>query len=511
MADRPLGLLPDASARDRPPAGAIGRTGERYLEDLDDGRYVALDGARVERVAAHPAFAGAARTLAGLLDLHHQPQTRAPMTSAPPGREPIPRYYSLATSAEEVCARGSCFQTVARATGGLMGRSPDFLATLLASWSAAGSVFGCRDSCYEKRVSDYHEHCASRALCHTHAISDPPGDRYGGRGGQPLTLRRVARSADGITVRGMKMLATLAPFADDLLIYPFRPLREEEADRALALAVPLNSPGLRILCRPALARAGAVFDGPLGERFDEMDALCVFDDVFVPHERVFLDGDVALANALRSETGMTSYVWHQSSVRTAVKAELILGAAALAASTSGRDGDAGVQEKLGEMAAIVEALRSMVVSAEAQAHQDRFGFHVPAWSPLAASGVLSGQMYPRLIELLQLVGSSGLIMHPSARDLAGCDAQAFYEYFGGPGGEAARHVAILKLAGELAVNGFGGRQLLYERFYLGPPDALRRRYYQGSDIAAAEALAEGLIVAAPEANGSPDPRRDAGR
>jgi aromatic ring hydroxylase len=124
----------------------------------------------------------------------------------------------------------------------------------------------------------------------------------------------VAKTADGLVVSGAKMLATLAPFADDLLVYPFRPLAEDEADQALCFAVPVGTPGLTLYCRPSLAR-GAAGDQPLAERFDEMDAVCVFDEVLVPWDRVFIDRDVHMANSLRSGTDMTAYAWHQSAVR----------------------------------------------------------------------------------------------------------------------------------------------------------------------------------------------------
>jgi len=475
-------------------AAAIGRTGADYLAALDDGRRVAIDGVRVDVVGSEPPFVGPARSVAGIIDLHHAEGERKTMTAlAHDSGGPISRYYSLAVTPEEVALRGRCFEAVARSTGGLMGRSPDFLATLLASWRAAGEVFGRADAAHARHLTSYYDYCADRTICHTHAISDPPADRVRAGGGEPLALRRVRRTSDGIVVSGMKMLATLAPLADELLVYPFRPLAPGEEDKALVLALPINTPGLRLVCRPPLADRGPV-DQPLAARFDEMDAVCVFDDVHVPAERVFIDGDVELANMLRAETGMTSYLWHQSSVRAAVKAELMLGAASLTVAMNGHRSEAAIEEKLGEMGAIVEALRSLVTAGEAGARRDRFGFYVPAASPLGASGVLFGQLYPRLVELLQLVGSSSLIMAPSAGDLDGPDAAALHDYLGADGEPGQRAVAIQRLANELAISAFAGRQVLYERFFLGPPEMARRRYHQMSDLEPAERLAAALLV-----------------
>jgi aromatic ring hydroxylase len=475
-------------------ASTIGRTGADYLADLDDGRQVTIDGARVEGVGSAPPFAGPAASVAGIIDLHHAAAGRETMNaSAGDSGAPISRYYSLSTTPEEVALRGRCFEAVARSTGGLMGRSPDFLATLLASWRAAAAVFGRGDTARARHLTSYYDNCAARTVCHTHAISDPPADRARAAGGEPLALRRVRRTGDGIVVSGMKMLATLAPLADELLVYPFRPLAPGEEDKALVLALPIDAPGLRLVCRPPLADRGPA-DRPLAARFDEMDAVCVFDDVHVPAERVFVDGDVELANTLRAETGMTAYLWHQSSVRAAVKAELLLGAASLVVAVNGHRGEAATEEKLGEMGAIAEALRSLVTAAEAGVRRDRFGFFVPAAAPLGASGVLNGQLYARLVELLQLVGSSSLIMVPSPGDLDGPDAAALRDYLGADGESGHRAVAIQRLAAELSISAFAGRQVLYERFFLGPPEAARRRYHQVSDLGPAERLAEALLV-----------------
>ncbi|MEV0476531.1 4-hydroxyphenylacetate 3-hydroxylase family protein [Streptomyces prunicolor] len=471
------------------------RTGERYLCALRDHRDVIINGDAVTDVTSHSALRGSAKSIAALLDLHHDSGTRDElMTTCPRTGEDIPWSYALATDAAGVGARGRSFDVIARATAGLMGRSPDFLATLLASWYASSEVFGRRDARFADHVVAYYHHARQHNLCHTHAISDPPRDRYQGDAGEPLTLRKTGESEAGIVVRGMKMLATLAPVADALLVYPFRPLTPAEADQALAFALPIDTPGLRLLCRDPLARDARLFDAPLSERFDEMDALCVFDDVVVPWDHVFINGDVELANALRRETGMTTYQWHQSSVRAAVKAELLLGVASLLARVSGRDRQAPTRVMLGEMAAMAETLRSLVTAAEALASPGPGGYHVPATAPLGSSSVLSSTFFPRMNEFLQLIGSSGLIMRPSEADLSGPAASLLCDYFSGQVLNAYEHAALLRLASELTVGEFGGRHLLYERFYLGPPDVLKERFLQLADTEKAEEFARGWLV-----------------
>jgi 4-hydroxyphenylacetate 3-monooxygenase oxygenase component len=474
------------------------RTGKEFLEGLRDGRHVSVDGEVVDDVTTHPRTAGGARALADLYDLQHRAETSAVTTfPSPLSGEPVARSYALARSQQELIERGHAFDAVARATGGLMGRSPDFLATVLTSWAAAADFFGRADPRFAANLRAYHEYAREGDRCHSHAISDPPRDRHvpaGEAPGPPLVLREVGETREGIVVSGAKMLATLAPFCDELLIYPFRPLAPGDDDQALMFAIPAATPGLRLLCRDGLGGHGGRFDHPLAERFDEMDAICVFDEVVVPWDRVFMRGSAAQANALRRETGMTSYAWHQAGVRAAVKAELVFGIASLLADAGGKAASPVIQDKLGELAAYVETVWAIVVAAERTATQDAFGWYVASAQTLGALGAVNSTLYPRAIELLQLIGSSGLIMHPTEKDLEGSSADYFEDYFRGRTVSGREHAELLKLAADLAVHGFGGRQVLYERFYLGQPEAFRATYYKGYDARRAQELARALCV-----------------
>ncbi|MGW3173935.1 4-hydroxyphenylacetate 3-hydroxylase N-terminal domain-containing protein [Streptomyces sp. NPDC001153] len=450
-----------------PPDGT--RTGKSYLVGLADGRRVYLAGHPVADLAHDPMTEGMAGFLADLLD-EHRPD------GGLTGADGRPLAYSLARSAEEVRERGRAFARIARLSGGLMGRSPDFVATVLTAWAGAADHFGP----YAENVRAYWQQARASNLVLTHAISDPPADRHlgPGPGGEVQALRAIRTTEDGVVVRGAKMLATLSPFADDLVIYPFRPLGESEADQALCFAIPVATPGLTLYSRPSYASSPAG-DGPLASRFDELDAVCHFDDVLVPWDRVFVHGDVAAANNLRPGTGMTSYAWHQSAVRAWVKAETVFELAARCAKVSGRDRQPVVRQQLGELAGIVETLRGLVVSAETGARPDEFGHHVCDSVPLAASGMLNARLYPRAVELLQAIASSGLVMHPvTADEDPDAASHAFMQtYFAGSGVDGLAHGRLLRAAADLTMNRFGTRQVLYERLFLGPPEAFQAKFY----------------------------------
>ncbi|PJZ70478.1 4-hydroxyphenylacetate 3-monooxygenase [Leptospira perolatii] len=474
---------------------SITRTGSDYLEDLTDGRMVVCDGTLVTDVPNHPALRGGANTIASLVDLHLDPNKTEMRFADRLGNE-YPGAYVIPKSKEELIRRGMLFRSIAKSTGGLMARTPDFLAALLASWKAACNAFGKHNARYAENVSDYYDFSRERNIVHSHAISDPPPDRFlDVTREQSQILRKVGETSEGIIVRGIKMLATLSPLSDELIIYPFRPIGSSEPEQALAFAIPINTPGLKLMCRSSIASGGSEFDHPLAERFDEMDALCIFNDVLVPHNRVFIDGDIRLANELRIDTGMVSYVSHQTCARVAVKAEFLLGVASLVARLSGREKQPSVQQLLGEMAAGAEVLRSLLVSAEAESEPDQFGNFVPASSQLGASSTVASQYYMRSIEILRLIGASGLVMHPSEKDLMADSIGDVLQYFSAYNNDPNLHIQILKLASDLAIGTFGGRQILYEQFYLGAPQAVQIRYFHNyRRMQEAESIVEAMLV-----------------
>ena len=122
-----------------------------------------------------------------------------------------------------------------------------------------------------------------------------------------VNLHKVGETSEGIVVRGGRVLATLAPFADETAVYPALALPEGAEAHALAFAIPLSTPGLKFLCRDSASTPDAdPFDKPLSSRFDEQDAFCIFDDVVVPWDRVFIDGDIEIYNSMNQTRTSTS-------------------------------------------------------------------------------------------------------------------------------------------------------------------------------------------------------------
>jgi 4-hydroxyphenylacetate 3-monooxygenase len=175
-----------------------------------------------------------------------------------------------------------------------------------------------------------------------------------------LTAGVVDQDAEGITVRGAKMLATGGIMANEVLVTCIQPLGKDEERYAISFAIPMNAKGLKVLSRKSYEEgATSVFDNPLASRFDENDAVLYFDDVKVPWQRVFVNQDVAMCLKQFHATPAHVYQNYQSQVRLMVKMRFLVGIARRIAETNGVIGFPQVKETLGALAAqntMVDAL-----------------------------------------------------------------------------------------------------------------------------------------------------------
>ncbi len=207
------------------------------------------------------------------------------------------------------------------------------------------------------------------------------------------------------------MLATIGPFADEILVMPSTVLKgtDDDAPYSYAFAIPCDAPGLRFLCRESFDLGRSHFDHPLGSRFEEIDAIVVFDDVLVPWERCFIVGQPELCNGIYTETSAVVHMTHQVVTRTTAKTEYVLGLVSLLTEAIGIEQFQHVQEKTAEVIVALETCRALLHAAETGATPNRFGLVTPAWAPLNACRNWYPRTYPRFMEILRQLGASGLM------------------------------------------------------------------------------------------------------
>src|SRR5919199_5376077 len=136
---------------------------------------------------------------------------------------------------------------------GFLGRTPDYLNVAVAAMAAAADFFAAEEPARGERIRRYYEYIREHDLCLTHTLINPQANRAKSVGEQPdpyLPAGIVRETDAGIVIRGARMLATLGPFADEILVFPSTVLRHggPNVERyAFAFAIPCNTPGLKFL------------------------------------------------------------------------------------------------------------------------------------------------------------------------------------------------------------------------------------------------------------------------
>ena len=466
------------------------RTGAEFIQGLRDDREVWLGNERVEDVTTHPAFRPAIESIAQLYDMQHDPAYQERLCyPSPTSGDPVGLSFLIPRSREDLVRRRQMVKVWADATCGMMGRSADFLNTMVTAWAAKADYFAQQGPECTRRVLAYYEHCRESDLFLTHTLVDPQVDRSKNRAEQDdpyQCLGIVDETSEGLVIRGGKMIATAAPFADEILAWPFPPtLTEAESRYAIVFIIPVASPGLKIICRESFTRPGPVEDHPLSARFDEMDAVAVFDDVLVPWERVFLHKDVNLVGQMYAGTRIREWTAHQTNTRLLSKIEFVYGTLSLMAEAIGVQDKPAVQEMLGEAASYVEIIKSILLASEQEAEVDPSnGAIYPALTTLQVGRVWGPRIYPRLMEMMRRIGAGGLMQLPATFSSFDGPTGAYLEkYYRGAHIPAQDKVRLFKLAWDLVGSDFGSRHELYEMFYAGDPSMITASLYREFDNA----------------------------
>jgi 4-hydroxyphenylacetate 3-monooxygenase oxygenase component len=478
------------------------RTGEQFLKGLrSTKRQVWVDGERVDDVTAHPALAGAAQTLAGVFDrLHAYPDEC--LIPDPETGEPLNIGHMIPRSLDDLKRRNRGLARIAEATVGLMGRTPDYMNVKFASFAGRWKDWIGADGGNEEgahNIVAFQKQLARDDISLTHTIIHPTIDKSTDSQivGSRVPVHKVGESRSGIVVRGARILATLAPFADEIAVYPAHPLPAGAEAYALAFSIPVDAPGLVFLCRDSASTPWAsVFDRPLSTRFDEQDAFVIFDDVLIPRERVFLDGHVGVYNTATT-TGLRDNLTNQTTIRALTKLEFAYGLAVRMAEAIG-DSSPATQEMLGELCDYVEVTRSAVFLAAEHGRHVGDGVWFPDGRPLSPMRSLLATWFPRVSEILMLIGSHNLLATPSRRQLDDADLRPLIDEFlhGAKDVGAEERAALFRLAWDFVGSSLAGRNVLYERFYL--TSAARNRiinHVRNTDRSRAYALVDGILAA----------------
>jgi 4-hydroxyphenylacetate 3-monooxygenase oxygenase component len=465
-------------------------TGARYIESLNDGREVWLDGAKVEDVTRHPAFTGMVHELARIYDLQHTEAYRDHMTFiSPMTGQRCSLSWLLPRSHEDLKRKRRNSEIWNEHCWGQLGRGPDMLApyiiTLYDAREAHSAVPHPRCD-FGENVVNYYHYCLEHDLFLTHALGDPQVDRSLQPQNEPravseeeLVLHVVEETKDGVIVRGAKQLATAAPISHETYVSLSATfVRRANTEFVLAFAIPTNTPGLKILCREPVSQWVGSYGHPLGMIYDEQDAMLFFDHVLVPWERVFALYD-ASPILQRYQSGVNFIGW-ANLCRIHERMRLMTAVATMIAEAIGVIEYREVAAKLGEMITYAEMWRHAMDGVEHTAFLTKGG--LMSLGSMSGLNIFFSQTSARMVQLLREIAGSGLIMQPSEQDLANPEFRPYIEkYMRGKGVEVAYKARLLRLAHDLAVSSFGMRQELYEYWHGGDPNRNRINLLRGYD------------------------------
>jgi 4-hydroxyphenylacetate 3-monooxygenase oxygenase component len=472
------------------------RTGEQFLRGLRDSREVWLGGEKVSDPTSHPALAGAAHSIAAVFDLQHAQADRCLMPDPETG-EPINISHMIPRSRADLERRHVALQTIAEFSVGLMGRTPDYVNVTYAGfagrhdeWSIGGNEAGAEN------LVRFQKHLARADLSLTHAIIHSTVDRAKGAvplGLDPVSLHKVGDTEHGIVVRGARVLATLAPFADEIAVYPAAPMPDANPAHALSFCIPMATPGLKFLCRDSVSVPGTLFDHPFSSRFDEQDAFVIFDNVEIPRDRVFIDGNLAAYNGILRSSWWPN-IMQQAMIRAATKLTFAWGIASRMAEAINASLPQA-QQMLGEIWTFAEFARSAIRASEVDSYEYGNGVWFPDVRPLIALRTSLPRWFPRVNEIICELGSHNLLTTPTAAQFADPELGPVLEtYLHGAGDvSAAERARIFRLAWDFAGTALASRNEQYERFYLGSASRNLMHAQQRADRSRADALVDRFL------------------
>jgi len=454
-------------------------SGAEYLESLRDGREVYIYGERVKDVTSHPAFRNQAVSVSKLYDALHDAKSKEVLTSETDTGSGgyTHRFFKAARSREEVIKQRDAVAAWARISYGWMGRTPDYKAALLNTLGVNAEFYGR----FADNARAWHVRGQEAVLYINHALVNPPIDRS-----KPVEQVKdvyisIQKETDaGIYVSGAKVVATNSA----LTHYNFlgQNMGQDINDESMIVMfmAPMDTPGIKLICRPSYEMAagatGSPWDYPLTSRFDENDAIFVFDNAFIPWENVFIHRDIERLKMFYPRSGFVNGFTMHGCTRLAVKLDFIAGLLYKAARSTGVEAFRGVQAQIGEVIGWRNLFWALTDAMACNPDAWVNGAVLPNIRASVAYRLFATEAYPAVRSIVEKVIASGLIYLPShARDFKNPDIDKYLQRCvrGSNGIDYKQRIKIMKLLWDAIGTEFGARQELYEMNYAGSHELIR--------------------------------------
>jgi len=456
---------------------------------------VFVNGRAVESVADEPSLAPGVNAVGVTYDFAHAPGHQAIMTARQgTSGKTVNRMLHIDETQADLLAKLEAVRLVCRVSG---------CAQRYLTHDALNDIFQATRRTDDAHGTDY----AQRFLAYMHgvqdrdltlgvAMTDAKGDRSKRPGQQanPDTYVHITeRRPDGIVIRGTKAIVTGAPYMHEFLVMPCRTHTKEDAAFAVCCAVPIDAPGVTIVARPA----GRPGEGAakFSNKYGQSTGVVIFDDVFVPHDHVFLAGEYEEGGFLT-----TSYATHHRHSCIGARAgfgDLLIGAGALMIEANGLDPDrhGHIRDAMVELITITESFYACGIAASVHCTQDPAGSVMP---DVVFSNIGKLLLATKIYDMHRVAHyvSGGLIVAlPGPDEDHNPETQASLSAVlaGRPDIPAEQRLEVSRLIEDLTVSHQGGWYSVISLHGGGSPEAMKREIWRNYPVGEKMALVEDLL------------------
>jgi len=379
--------------------GVLMLTGEEYKASLFDGRATFFEGKRVDDLPSHPILGSAVTKVAeGYEWLAEQSvDGRSPLSTIPTTPDELRAKVDVVHHAGMMAhVTYTSIMTLATAAGRIADNAPH----------------------YVEQMNAFIDEAHRRDIRITQCITDAKGDRSRPPGKQDdpdAYVHVVDRSNDGVVIRGAKLHITGASLGHELMTIPTKAMKPGEEDYAIAAMVPVNAPGVKIVNTTYAPRHADLRDFPVSGEDHYPEGFVIFDDVFVPNERIFLNGEVAHASVFAHSLGLWERLGGLSAM--ADGADILVGLAQLIAEANGLAGEGHIKEKISEMIIHATVIRACLEAAMSHSKTGPFGAAFPDELYTNAGKYTGAANYSLMVRHLHDIAGGSILTAPSMADL----------------------------------------------------------------------------------------------
>jgi 4-hydroxyphenylacetate 3-monooxygenase len=459
------------------------RTGSQYIDSIRDGREVYLNGERIKDVSRHPMFKPLVDIRARIYDMQHDPATQSVMTYQDGGeRNAIANKPPV--SQQDWWDKRAAVDAVLNDVGGVVTRVGDETVGEMWSLMDGKDVLNAADPRFAVNIERHIRQALHEDPFHVSANTDPKGDRSKMPQDQDpdMLLHMVKETDAGIIVRGAKY-ETAAAYANQAFAKPTIANWGNAAysDHALGFIVDMGSPNLKFICRTGFAGRAPIDDYPLANRFDEVDALVIFDDVLIPWENVLFYRSTAAATYIRSS--LHRYSAFPFVQRVLKLADMMIGTALFNVRQTGLEHQQAVQEKLARLAVYREGINAHLTASIALAKPSPSGLTMPDPSLLYTGRVLACSQLPEMMHIARELCGGQICVTPdkAAFDAPGSGPWLKKYYTINDTWIAEDRRKLLAFARDLLNSDYAGHRLTFQLFAQSPPFAHLAAVYRNFD------------------------------